>query len=133
MSDAPLKFAHPLVIDEIAIKFPKLKMILAHLGHPWHIDCISVIRKHKNVWADISAQFYRPWSYWNGMRLFYEWGVLNKILFASDWPISSPKDNITGLRNLNKFADKYNLPGIPDIDLEKIINRNTLEILEINQ
>ena len=66
------------------------------------------------------------------MRLFHEWGVLNKILFASDWPISSPKDNITGLRNLNKFADKYNLPNIPDIDLEKIINRNALEILEIN-
>ena len=133
MSDAPLQFAHPLVIDEIAIKFPKLKMILAHLGHPWHADCISVIRKHKNVWADISAQFYRPWSFWNGMRLFYEWGVLNKILFASDWPISSPKDNITGLRNLNKFTDKYNLPKIPDIDLEEIINRNALEVLEINQ
>ena len=133
MSDAPLKFAHPLIIDEIAIKFPKLKMVLAHLGHPWHTDCISVIRKHKNVWADISAQFYRPWSFWNGMRLFYEWGVLNKILFASDWPISSPKDNITGLRNLNKFTDKYNLPKIPDIDLEEIINRNAIEILEINQ
>ena len=122
MSDAPLKFAHPLIIDEIAIKFPKLKMVLAHLSHPWHTDCISVIRKHKNVWADISAQFYRPWSFWNGMRLFYEWGVLNKILFASDWPISSPKDNITGLRNLNKFTDEYNLPKIPDIDLEEIIN-----------
>jgi len=66
------------------------------------------------------------------MRLFYEWGVLNKILFASDWPISSPKDNIAGLRNLNKFADKYNLPNIPDIELEEIINRNALEILEIN-
>jgi len=49
---------------------------------------------------------------------------VNKILFASDWPISSPKDNITGLRNLNKFANKYNLPRIPDIDLEEIINRN---------
>ena len=93
MSDAPLKFAHPLVIDEIAIKFPKLKMILAHLGHPWHTDCISVIRKHKNVWADISAQFYRPWSFWNGMRLFYEWGVLNKILFGRAWSFRLQQKN----------------------------------------
>ena len=32
----------------------------------------------------------------------------------------------------NKLADKHNLPGIPEIDLEKIINRNALKILEIN-
>ena len=75
MWDAPLLYAHPLTFDRVAAAFPKLKMIMAHLGHPWHVDTVTMVRKHPNVWADVSAQFYRPWSYWNGMRLFHEWGV----------------------------------------------------------
>ena len=112
--DAPLMYSHPLVTDQIAIAFPKLKMVLAHLGHPWHADCLTVVRKHPNVWADISAQFLRPWSSWNGLRLFYEWGVTGKVLLGSDWPIGSPQDTIDHLRGLSRFAKDHHLPEIPE-------------------
>ena len=59
---APLRYAHPLVFDEIAIRFPDLRMVIAHLGHPWQADTLVVIRKHPNVFADLSASFYRPVS-----------------------------------------------------------------------
>ena len=75
MSDAPLTYAHPLTTDKVAMAFPELKIVLAHLAHPWQADCITVVRKHPNVWADVSAQFYRPYSFWQAMRLFYEWGL----------------------------------------------------------
>ena len=52
--------------------------------NPWQIDCIAVIRKHPNVWADISAIHYRPWSYYNCLRLATEWSVMHKLLFGSD-------------------------------------------------
>ncbi|MBI4304952.1 MAG: amidohydrolase family protein, partial [Chloroflexi bacterium] len=104
MEDAPLEYAHPLKMDRVATCFPKLRIVMAHLGHPWQADCLAVVRKHKNVWADVSAQFYRPYSFWQGMRLFHEWGVTGKILFASDWPVTKPQDNIDGLRGLAKFA-----------------------------
>ena len=97
MSDAPLLYAHPLTLDRVAMAFPKLKMVLAHLSHPWQVDSIAVVRKHPNVWADVSAQFYRPWSFWQGMRLFHEWGVTNKIFFGSDWPVVSC-DPLLGIR-----------------------------------
>ena len=71
---APLRYAHPLVMDEIAMEFPDLKVVMAHLAHPWHADCITVIRKHPNVYADLSGQLYRPWSMYTGMRLAWEWG-----------------------------------------------------------
>ena len=132
MSDAPLRYAHPLAMDEVAIAFPELRIVMAHLGHPWHSDTLAVVRKHPNVWADVSAQFYRPWSFWNGMRLFHEWGAMQKILFASDWPVTVPQDNIDGLRNLNKFARDHHLPGIPEDEIEGIINRDTLEILGVD-
>jgi len=132
MSEAPLSYTHPLTSDKIAMAFPDLKIILAHLGHPWQTDCLSVVRKHKNVWADVSAQFYRPYSFWQGMRLFYEWGCTEKILFASDWPVTNPKDSISHLRNLPKFAIDHNLPEIPEKEIEGIINRDSLEILGIS-
>src|SRR3954451_7531412 len=72
-----LDFAHPRHIDRVATAFPKLKMILAHMAHPWQVDCYVVIRKHPNVWADISANFYRPWSFYNAFRYAPEWGVLH--------------------------------------------------------
>jgi len=78
---ADLDYAHPRHFDRIAIAFPDLKMVLAHMAHPWQATTIAVIRKHPNLYADISALFYRPWSFYNCMRLAQEWGVLHKLLF----------------------------------------------------
>ena len=128
----PLMGGHPLVFDRVAMAFPRLKIILAHLAHPWHIDCLALVRKHPNVWTEMSGQFYRPWAFWSGMRLFHEWGVTSKIMLASDWPLSDPQDNIDGLRNLNKFAGDHHLPGIPEDEIEGIINRDALDILGID-
>lgn len=36
--EAPLKYAHPEMLEDIAIVFPELRMIIAHLGHPWEIE-----------------------------------------------------------------------------------------------
>ncbi|MBI3943573.1 MAG: amidohydrolase, partial [Chloroflexi bacterium] len=91
---APLIDAYPLHVDRIAIAFPDLKIIMAHIGHPWQIDTIVVIRKHPNVYADISAQFFRPWSMYNALRLATEWGVLPKLLFGSDYPIATPAETM---------------------------------------
>ena len=129
--DASLMHAHPRVMDRVAMAFPRLKIVMAHLGHPWHVDSLAVVRKHPNVWTDVSGQFYRPWSFWNGMRLFHEWGVTHKSLFASDWPLTEPQDNIDGLRNLNKFAADHHLPGIPKEEIEGIISRDTLDLLGV--
>ena len=132
MQEAPLTYAHPLTTEKVALAFPRLKMILAHLAHPWQIDCLSVVRKHPNVWADVSAQFYRPYSFWEGMRKFHEWGATQKILFASDWPVTRPQDNIDSLRDLNRFAKEHHLPGIPEAEIEGIIHRDALDILGID-
>ena len=97
MRTAPLMYAHPMVMDELAMEFSELKIIMAHMAHPWHEDCITVIRKHPNVYADVSGQFYRPWQMYNGMRLAFEWDVMHKLLFASDWPLTTPQETIDHL------------------------------------
>jgi predicted TIM-barrel fold metal-dependent hydrolase len=129
MRTAPLRYAHPLVMDEIAIAFPELRVVMAHVAHPWHADCIAVVRKHPNVFADSSAQFYRPWSMYNGLRLAYEWAVTDKLLFASDWPVTTPEESIAGLRGFNEFARRHHLPEVPGDVFEGIIHRDALKLL----
>ena len=126
---ADLDFAHPRHVDRIAMSFPDLKIVLAHLGHPWHADCIAVIRKHPNVYADISANFYRPWQYYTGMRLATEWGVLDKLLFGSDFPVATPKETLDAIFRVNDPIAGTNLPPVPIDELEKVINRDSLVLL----
>lgn len=126
---ADLDYAHPRHIDRVAMAFPKLRMILAHMGHPWQIDCIVVIRKHPHVYADISANFYRQWSYYNAFRLATEWNVLHKLLFGSDFPIASPQETMDALWRVNDITEGTKLPRVPDEELEKILHRDSLGLL----
>jgi predicted TIM-barrel fold metal-dependent hydrolase len=126
---AQLDYAHPRHFDTVAMAFPKLKMILAHMSHPWQVDCFVVIRKHPNVFADISANFYRPWSYYNAFRHATEWGVLHKLLFGSDFPIASPQETMDALGHVNDVIEGTKLPPVPEDELQKIIHRDSLALL----
>ena len=130
--DAPLRYAHPLVMDEIAIRFPELRIVMAHIGHPWQDDCLMVIRKHSHVYADISGRFYRPWLFYNGLRMAYEWAVMDKLLLGSDYPITMPQEVIDDLRSLGDFIRKHHLPEVPQELLEQIIHRDALVLLGLH-
>jgi uncharacterized protein len=127
--EAPLKYAHPLLMDEIATDFPELRIVMAHMGHPWQRETIVTIRKHPYVYADISALFYRPWSFYEGMRLATEWGALEKLLLGSDFPIATPGETIDGLRRVNEPIAGTRLPPVPLDAIEEIITRDPLPLL----
>lgn len=129
---APLEEAYPLYVDRIAIAFPRLKIVMAHMGHPWQIDTIVVIRKHPNVYADISALFVRPWSMYNALRLATEWSVLYKLLLGSDYPIMTPQETIDGTRRVNDILEGTKLPRVPQDEIEAIIHRDSLSLLGLN-
>lgn len=126
---ADLDYAHPRHIDRVAMAFPELRMILAHMAHPWQADCIAVIRKHPHVYADISAQFYRPWSYYNAFRLAHEWGVMGKLLFGSDLPIATPNETMDALGTVNAITEGTALPRVPEREMEAILHRDSLRLL----
>lgn len=52
---AKLRYAQPLLVDDVAVDHPKVKFVLAHLGNPWLTDAAEVIYKNVNVWADLSG------------------------------------------------------------------------------
>ncbi len=126
---ADLDYANPRHVDRIATAFPELRMVLAHMSHPWQVDCIAVIRKHPNVYADVSALFYRPWSYYNTFRLATEWSVLHKLLLGSDYPVATPQETIDALHRVNDIPNKSGLPSIPEAEVLAIVERDSLSLL----
>jgi predicted TIM-barrel fold metal-dependent hydrolase len=126
---ADLDFAHPRHFDRIAIAFPNLHIVMAHMAHPWQISTIAVIRKHPHVYADISALFYRPWSFYNCMLLAQEWGVLHKLLFGTDYLVSTPQENIDALLSPNRIVEGTNLPRLSEMAMAEIIYRDSLSLL----
>jgi hypothetical protein len=124
-----LDYSRPVHFDAVAVDFPDLRMVLAHLGHPWEGETISVIRRNANVYADLSALYYRPWQFYNSMRLLVEYHAEHKLLFGSDSPFASIQGSLDGVRNVNTVIDKSGLPPIPKEVIESIINRNSLELL----
>ena len=126
-----LDFSRPVHFDAVAVDFPDLKMVLAHLGHPWEGETIAVIRRHANVYADLSALYYRPWQFYNSMRLLVEYNAHAKVLFGSDFPFTTTDSSLIGVKNLNDVISNSGLPSVPSEVIESIIHRDTLSLLEL--
>jgi predicted TIM-barrel fold metal-dependent hydrolase len=52
---AKVRYAHPLLVDEVAVDHRGVTFVMAHLGNPWLIDAAEVLYKNDNVWADLSG------------------------------------------------------------------------------
>jgi uncharacterized protein len=129
VSQAPLDCTLPRRLDPVAIRFPGLKLILAHLGHPYEGECIAVIRKHPNVYADISALHYRPFQLYHSLVLVQEYGVWDKLLFGSDYPFTTVNASIGALRALNGMLEGTALPRLEERQIEAMIHRDSLRLL----
>jgi predicted TIM-barrel fold metal-dependent hydrolase len=124
-----LRNSHPLLLEEVSDRFPNLRMIVAHLGHPWQKDTALILRKHANVFADISAQWLRKWEGYNALIGCVEWGVTHKLLFGSDYPLWTPAEALAQLRALPHTFSGTGLPELsPDL-IEDIIQRDSLRLL----
>jgi predicted TIM-barrel fold metal-dependent hydrolase len=129
IAQAPLECTLPRHLDVVATRFPEVKIIMAHLGHPYEGECVVTIRKHPNVYADISALYYRPFQLYQSLMLIQEYGVWNKLFFGTDFPFTTVNGTIEGLRNLNNMTAGTGLPKLNEQAMEAMIHRDALAIL----
>ncbi|MCZ7567281.1 MAG: amidohydrolase family protein [Ardenticatenaceae bacterium] len=85
----PSECGHPIYLDEVALAFPELKLIGAHIGQPWHEEMMILAWKHPNVYIDTSARPARRWPE-SFVEFVRGWGQ-NKVLWATDYPLLSFK------------------------------------------
>jgi uncharacterized protein len=114
--------ANPLLLDDVAIAFPELRIVIAHMGHPWVHETVVVMRRHKNVFADTSAIANRP-------TVAKEYGVLDKVLFGSDSPMVSAARSAAALTRVVAHMRQFALTPITDEELQGILHRPSFELL----
>ena len=124
--------ARPILLDEIALRFPELRMVIAHMGHPWFEEAIAVVRRHPHVYADVSALVSRRWLLYNALVQAVEYGVEHKLLFGTDFPFFTAGRTIDGLRSVTGEAFGPQLPVVDPEVVEAIIHRPSLELLGID-
>jgi len=87
-SGVRLKYSNPVHLDDLAVDFPDLKIVMAHPSFPWQDEAISVALHKPNLYIDLSG-----WSpkYFPPQLIQYSNTLLrNKVLFGSDFPLITP-------------------------------------------
>lgn len=123
-----LRWADPLLVDAVASKHPELVQIIAHLAHPWQRETMLVLRKNSKVFSDVSASWARPFDAFHALVRAQEWGVVDRLLFGSDYPMWTPAQAVEGLLSLGRLQ-AGNLPGIEPSTMDLLLGSNALERL----
>jgi predicted TIM-barrel fold metal-dependent hydrolase len=83
-----LKYSNPMYVDDVAVDFPELQIVLAHPSFPWQDEAISIALHKEQVFIDLSG-----WSpkYFPPQLVQYANTLLrDRVLFGSDYPLITP-------------------------------------------
>jgi predicted TIM-barrel fold metal-dependent hydrolase len=150
--DSRMVCGDPIYIDDIAINFPKLKIVICHFGHYKFENTVFVMQKHEHVFAEISGlvdfagltssertrrpvvlfpyyQLVRPLLYYFSQSRGYD---SNKLLWATDG-LCAPKESIKILNNVNEWTRKYGLPEIPEESIHNILHENWKRVFKFRR
>jgi predicted TIM-barrel fold metal-dependent hydrolase len=115
------RFADPMPIDDVAVDFPDLNIIVAHAGRPLYTDtAFFLARRHPNVFLDISST--PPKS----LLQYYPWleRVADKAMFGSDWP--GP-----GIRDIGDNIQQFLALDLSDEVKRKILRENAVKVFNL--
>jgi predicted TIM-barrel fold metal-dependent hydrolase len=99
---AKVRYAHPLLVDEVAVDHRGVNFVMAHFGNPWLTDAAEVLYKNDNVWADLSGILVGDAAYFGQLAkrglvkrtaervataLEYTERT-DRFLYGTDWPLA---------------------------------------------
>ena len=114
-----LEYSNPMHLDDVAIAFPDMQIVIAHPSWPWQDEALSVAMHKPNVWIDLSG-----WSpkYFPPQLVQYANTLLkDRVLFGSDYPLITPD------RWLKDFAEA----GFRDEVKPLILKENAVRLLRL--
>jgi predicted TIM-barrel fold metal-dependent hydrolase len=132
IAQAPLECTLPRHLDPVAARWPEVRIIMAHLGHPYEGECVVTARKHPHLFADISALHYRPFQFYHSLMLVQEYGIWDKVLFGTDYPFTNVDATLAGLRSLNRMLEGTSLPRLDGDAIDRMIYRDSAALLGLS-
>ncbi len=108
------RLGDPLDVDDVAIDFPNLKVLLAHGGRPlWMEAAFFVVRRHPNVFLEISG--IPPAKLLEYFPRLEE--IAHKTVWGTDWP--SP-----GVKSMRQNVDQFLALPLSDASKKAILYDN---------
>jgi uncharacterized protein len=114
-----LEYSNPMHLDDVAISFPDIQIVIAHPSWPWQDEALSVAMHKPNVWIDLSG-----WSpkYFPPQLVQYANTLLkDRMLFGSDWPLISP----------DRWIKDFDEAGFRDEVKPLILKSNAMRLLKL--
>jgi predicted TIM-barrel fold metal-dependent hydrolase len=140
---APTGYAQMTYLNEVIIDFPDTDFVVEHLGYPWMEHLFVLMTNNKRIWSDLALTFVRPtWLTWN-LVLAKEYGVLDRIMYASDFvsfnyiPFGhNPADDMKGYfefirSGLNNVCSKSGWPTFTQTEIDGILGNNAARLYGI--
>lgn len=116
-----LKYSNPMYLDDVAVDFPAMPIIMAHPSFPWQDEALSVCLHKPQVYIDLSG-----WSpkYFPPQLIQYANTLLkHKMLFGSDYPMLTPD---------RWLADFEQIPIKPEVR-PLILKENAVKLLKLDE
>ncbi|MHA1709708.1 MAG: amidohydrolase family protein [Candidatus Baldrarchaeia archaeon] len=115
------KYGDPIFLDDVAVDFPRMKIIMSHGGRPiWMQTAFFLLRRHKNIFLDISG--IPPRRLLTYFPRFVE--IADRALFGSDWP--GP-----GVKSIDYNVKEFLSLPIPENIKKKVLFENAQKLLGI--
>jgi uncharacterized protein len=131
-SNAQLKYARPVEVDEVAVRFRDVRFVLCHLGNPWVEELAEVVYKNTNVYTDTSGLLanpsvpYFPQMMGRAQRRLSNaiaaMGDAHRVLYGSDWPLESIETAVSLITGLDLSPE----------DKELILGENARTLFRID-
>lgn len=93
-----LKYGDPIFIDDVAVDFPELPVLMCHCGRPfWYDKASGLARLHSNVYMEVSGlPPHKLLTYFPELER-----MAHKVIYGSDWPgVTTIKENIESIESL---------------------------------
>ena len=108
---ALLKYSHPLTLDEVAVRHPRVQLVMCHFGNPWLCDAAAVLEKNRNISADLSGllegrvdvdgMFAQDQGYLDLLRAWLHYTDLSdRLMYGTDWPLVNVEEYIDFISRL---------------------------------
>lgn len=122
-----IDFGRPLHVDPVALAYPDLKIIMAHMGHPWTAEAAVIVRKNPNVYGEITGLCYRPWIFQKCLAEIQDYSIADKVFFGTDFPFSTFDEAVDGLLACSQECEEARVPPVSAEVIDTILYNNPFE------
>jgi uncharacterized protein len=114
-----LKYSNPIHLDDVAVDFPDMTIIIAHPSWPWQDEALSICMHKENVYIDLSG--WSPKYFPPQLIQYANTQLKTKMLFGSDYPLIRP----------DRWIEDFKVAGFKPEVQPLILKENAIRALKL--